>query len=29
MFEKDMRLTLLLDHYGELLSEHRREIIEM
>ena len=29
MFEKDMRLTLLLDHYGDLLSEHRREIIEM
>jgi predicted DNA-binding protein YlxM (UPF0122 family) len=29
MFEKDMRLTLLLDYYGELLSEHRREIIEM
>lgn len=29
MFEKDMRLTLLLDYYGDLLSEHRREIIEM
>ena len=29
MFEKDMRLTLLLDHYGDLLSAHRREIIEM
>lgn len=29
MFEKDMRLTLLLDHYGDLLSEHRRDIIEM
>ena len=29
MFEKDMRLTLLLDYYGDLLNEHRREIIEM
>lgn len=29
MFEKDMRLALLLDHYGDLLSEHRREIMEM
>lgn len=29
MFEKDMRLALLLDHYGDLLSEHRRSIMEM
>ena len=29
MFEKDMRLALLLDYYGDLLSEHRREIMEM
>lgn len=29
MFEKDMRLALLLDHYGELLNEHRRNIMEM
>lgn len=29
MFEKDMRLALLLDHYGDLLSEHRRDIMEM
>jgi len=29
MFEKDMRLVLLLDMYGELLGEHRRELIEM
>ena len=29
MFEKDMRLVLLLDMYGELLGEHRRDLIEM
>lgn len=29
MFEKDMRLVVLLDCYGDLLSEHRRELIEM
>ncbi|MBQ4042942.1 MAG: DNA-binding protein [Clostridia bacterium] len=29
MFEKDMRLVLLLDMYGDLLGEHRRELIEM
>ena len=29
MFEKDMRLALLLDYYGDLLSEHRRSIMEM
>lgn len=29
MFEKDMRLVLLLDMYGELLGDHRRELIEM
>ena len=29
MFQKDMRVSLLLDFYGELLSERRREIMEM
>lgn len=29
MFEKDMRLALLLDDYGELLSEQRRTIMEL
>ena len=29
MFEKDMRLALLLDYYGDLLSEHRRDIMEI
>ena len=29
MFEKDMRLALLLDYYGDLLSERKREIMEM
>lgn len=29
MFEKDMRLALLLDDYGELLSEQRRAIMEL
>ena len=29
MFEKDMRLALLLDYYGDLLGEHRRGIMEM
>ena len=29
MFEKDMRLALLLDYYGDLLGEHRRGIKEM
>ena len=29
MFVKDMRLALLLDYYGDLLSEHRRDIMEM
>lgn len=29
MFEKNMRLALLLDFYGELLSEHRRTIMEL
>ncbi len=29
MFEKNMRLALLLDYYGNLLSEHRRAIMEL
>ena len=29
MFEKDMRFAFLLDAYGELLSEHRRELFEL
>lgn len=29
MFEKNMRLPLLLDCYGEILGSHRREIFEM
>ncbi len=29
MFTKDMRISLLLDFYGELLSEHRREALEL
>ena len=29
MFEKDMRLSLLLDYYGDLLSEQRRTIMEL
>lgn len=29
MFEKDMHLVLLLDVYGELLGEHRRDMLEM
>lgn len=29
MFEKDMRLVVLLDCYGELIGEHRRSIMEM
>ncbi len=29
MFEKNMRLTLLLDCYGDLLNEHRRTIMEL
>ncbi len=29
MFEKNMRLALLLDYYGDLLSEHRRTIMEL
>ena len=29
MFEKDMRLVVLLDCYGELLGDHRRNLIEM
>ncbi len=29
MFEKNMRLALLLDYYGDLLNEHRRTIMEL
>ncbi len=29
MFEKDMRLSLLLDEYGDLLSTQRRTIMEL
>lgn len=29
MFQKDMKISLLLDFYGELLSEHKREAIEL
>ena len=29
MFQKDMRLALLLDYYGDLLSEQRRLIMEL
>ena len=29
MFQKDMKYSLLLDFYGELLSERKREIIDL
>lgn len=29
MFQKDMKISLLIDFYGELLSEHKREAIEL
>ncbi len=29
MFQKDMRLALLLDYYGDLLGEQRRSIMEL
>ncbi len=29
MFQKDMRLSLLLDFYGDILSERRRELIAL
>ncbi len=29
MFQKDMKISFLLDFYGDTLSERRREIIEM
>ncbi len=29
MFTKDMKISLLLDFYGETLSERRREIMEL
>ena len=29
MFQKDMRLSLLLDFYGDILSQRRRELITL
>ena len=29
MFQKDMKYSLLLDFYGDILSERKREIIEL
>ena len=29
MFEKDMTVGLLLDFYGEILTEHKRNILDM
>ena len=29
MFQKDMRISLLLDYYGALLGEQRRSIMEL
>ena len=29
MFQKDMKYSLLLDFYGEILSERKREIIDL
>lgn len=29
MFQKDMKISLLLDFYGDFLSERKREILEM
>ncbi|MBQ7669551.1 MAG: winged helix-turn-helix transcriptional regulator [Clostridia bacterium] len=29
MFQKDMTVSLLLDFYGDILSEHKRGIMEM
>lgn len=29
MFQKDMTVSLLLDFYGDILNERRREIMEM
>ncbi len=29
MFQKDMKISLLLDFYGDILSERRRSIIDM
>ena len=29
MFQKDMRISLLLDFYGDILSDRRREIITL
>lgn len=29
MFQKDMKISLLLDFYGDILTERRREIMEM
>ena len=29
MFQKDMKISLLLDFYGDILSEKRRSIVGM
>ncbi len=29
MFKKDMKYSLLLDFYGDLLSERKKELIEL
>lgn len=29
MFEKDMHVTLLTDYYGDLLNEHKRNLVEL
>ena len=29
MFQKDLKISLLLDFYGDILSERRRELMEM
>lgn len=29
MFQKDMKISLLLDFYGDFLSDRKREILEM
>ena len=29
MFQKNMKISLLIDFYGELLSEHKKEAVEL
>ncbi len=29
MFEKDMHVTLLIDYYGDILSERKRSLLEL